>query len=110
MTRSIGSALACLAAIVIVSPPHRAGAYTVAPVEGGGSISGVVAFEKDYPSREFVRVDKDNATCGVRHESEAFVVDPDSRGLQNVVAVLEGGYDLGALRTSVETVLQELGG
>lgn len=88
MNLVLGFAAIAVTAAVAVVPP--AAAYEVTPVENGGSVSGVVKFANEYPPSETTRIDKDSATCGVRFESEEFVVDPESKGLANVVAILEG--------------------
>jgi len=82
--------------------------YTVVEVTDAGSVSGVVKFAGEYPQRETVRIDKDHATCGMRHDSEEYLVDPESKGLRNVVAILEG-VEAGKPIPDVEVALDQAG-
>ena len=82
--------LAAVAVLAMASSASEAGDYKVVDVKYGGTIAGVIKFENDYPSRETVKVDRDPATCGTRHVLEEFVVDPETKGLKNVVTILLG--------------------
>ncbi|MFQ5608121.1 MAG: carboxypeptidase regulatory-like domain-containing protein [Candidatus Zixiibacteriota bacterium] len=65
-------------------------AYTVIEVKDGGTVSGVVRFDTNYPKRKKIRVSKDNEVCGTIKRSERFLVSKDNKGLQNVLVTIEG--------------------
>lgn len=64
--------------------------YQEIEVVDGGAVIGRVYFENDYPPVERATVNIDADTCGLRVESEQFVVDPDSKGLANALLMIEG--------------------
>ena len=87
------------AATALVSTPaasyaEEEDAYEEVEVTDGGSLSGRVYFDSDYPEAETIRPTRDGDTCGIRIPSEEFVVDPDNRGLAGaivqVIGVTEG--------------------
>lgn len=70
--------------------PQPVGGYEAGPVNGGGTIKGVVRFVDAVPQPETVTVTKDFEVCGHEKTSEEFVVSPTTKGLKNVVVALEG--------------------
>jgi len=90
MKRSFALLAPLALVLVAVAFEVPASAYEIAEVKNGGTITGRVYFEKDYPKPERKKVTRDNNVCGIRMTSEEFVVDPKSKGLANAVLVLEG--------------------
>ncbi|MFQ5701387.1 MAG: carboxypeptidase regulatory-like domain-containing protein [Acidobacteriota bacterium] len=86
------SLLVVLALLADVTPAvvQAGSGYSEVAVENGGTIFGRVFFEKDFPKPERIQVTRDNDVCGLRKTSEQFVVDPESKGLANVVVRIEG--------------------
>lgn len=105
---NLAAHILAIAATVAAAAVPTAAAYEVAAVASGGSVSGVVKFANEYPKPETIRIDKDSGTCGVRHTTEAFVVDPASKGVANVVAILEG-VDAGKPFPEQELALDQVG-
>ncbi|MCI0694266.1 carboxypeptidase regulatory-like domain-containing protein [candidate division KSB1 bacterium] len=99
MVCAIASAMMLAAARSFEKAPGRNGenttpaplsSYRVIAVENGGSISGVVRFESQFPRPERIRVSKDNEVCGTHKPAETFLVSPENKGLQNVLITVEG--------------------
>jgi hypothetical protein len=88
----VPAAVVLAAAWAVGGPPaaRTAAAYDVKTVESPGSIEGWVRFGDQYPKPKTVTADRDVEACGTEHESEKFVVDPETKGLKNVVITLEG--------------------
>ncbi len=63
--------------------------YSVKAVANGGTISGVVTYEGKLPKITMVDVNKNRDVCGKNKPREALMVDPDNRGIQNVVVYLK---------------------
>jgi len=78
---------ATFALVMLLRLAGEAAAYTAIDFDGG-TVSGVVRFESEFPDREEIRADRDVATCGSSYLSEQFVVDPESKGLKSAVAIL----------------------
>lgn len=63
--------------------------YTVVKLENSGSIEGVVTYAGTPPKPEKLEVTKDRAVCGKTPKlDESLVVDPQSKGIKNVVISL----------------------
>jgi plastocyanin len=64
--------------------------YEEYEVTDGGRIAGRVLFESDFPGAQTQKTTADVDVCGVRVPDEKFVVDPETKGLANVVVRLVG--------------------
>lgn len=64
--------------------------YSPVDVKNGGTISGVIAYEGEIPTLMPIEVNKDRNVCGKHKPSEALLVDPETKGVQNVVIFLKG--------------------
>lgn len=80
--------LASAGIVALASCAGVAGAYEPGTVSDGGSVVGWIRFGDQYPPAEYVKADRDVASCGARHLNETFVVDPETKGLANAVAML----------------------
>jgi plastocyanin len=69
-------------------------------------VTGRVYFEDDFPQPERRRINIDADTCGLRVESERFVVEPDSKGLANAVLMIEGVSEGKPFSLAHETIEQ----
>lgn len=78
-----------LALIFTATSGQAQEAYQVIEVNNGGTITGRVYFPEVRPELEPIRITKDNDVCGIRKESEMFVIS-ESGGLKNVVITLKG--------------------
>jgi hypothetical protein len=76
------SAAALAAALASPAP-----AYEEAPVEGGGSITGTVAFQGNVPLRKIITT-KDQDVCGGIREEPEIIVDA-AKGVRDAVVYLE---------------------
>ena len=83
------SSIVILALVLTTSIHAEDGGYREIEVDSGGTISGRVFFEEDYPEARKRKVNINADTCGLRVTSEQFVVDPDSKGLANAVLLIE---------------------
>lgn len=83
-------ALSVLAPGIPTAAHAAPNSYSETQVANGGTVSGRVYFENDFPPAETVQPDRDADTCGVRVPKEQFVVDETSKGLANAVIRIEG--------------------
>ncbi|MBI1823337.1 MAG: hypothetical protein HY200_01810 [Nitrospirae bacterium] len=67
-----------------------ASAYEVIPVETGGSISGNIKFNDPIPASEVLNVNKNREYCGNTVLDNSLIVNPENRGIQNVIVSLVG--------------------
>lgn len=65
-------------------------AYEVMPVEKGGEISGMVTLKGSPPVMPSRKVMRDTQVCGETTADETFMVNPSTKGLQNIVVCIEG--------------------
>jgi hypothetical protein len=79
--------LGLLAALLL--PPSARAAYEEAPVQDGGTLSGVVRFAGVPPRLEPLRVNKNREVCGESKDSEALVVSP-AGGVRGSVILVHG--------------------
>lgn len=119
LVRPVGlPGLALLVLVVLPLSLRQSGAVRNLPVAGprpaeaasrGGSITGVVRFQDEYPSPEEIEVTQDQEVCGTSKLSQTFVVSPDSRGLKNVLVTVEGvaGGKPPSSPASTATIVQE---
>ena len=63
--------------------------YRVIEVEKGGGIAGTTKLVGDYPPSRMSNVTRDHEACGQYHPMENFIVDPQTRGLKNVVITIK---------------------
>ncbi|MFQ5690270.1 MAG: carboxypeptidase regulatory-like domain-containing protein [Gemmatimonadota bacterium] len=56
----------------------------------GGTITGVVRFQGEYPTPEKIEVTQDASVCGTTKLSNTFVISPENKGLKNVLVTVEG--------------------
>lgn len=89
--------------------PAPLSSYRVIAVENGGSITGVVRFESQFPRPERIRVSKDNEVCGAHQPAETFLVSPENKGLQNVLVTVEGVSAGRASAPATEITLEQKG-
>ena len=93
-------------ALGVALPLHHPGdeiEYEEYEVTDGGTITGRVFFEGDFPEAHSIKTTADVDVCGTRVESEEFVVEADSRGLANVVLRI---LDIGAGKPFAESAAQ----
>lgn len=50
-----------------------------------GKVEGFIGFADAYPNRSAIRITKDQSVCGHKKLEENFVIDPNTKGLANVV-------------------------
>lgn len=79
------------------------------PAPDGGTVSGVVRFESEYPRAERHRVTTDNAVCGTHKRGETFLVAPENKGLKNVLVTLEGVAGAGTVTPAEAISIEQLG-
>ena len=85
------SRLAALGFLLVLPSRATAQDYTVKPVSGGGSVTGTVTYGGEPVERSQVTVAIDQEVCDLTPKySEALIVDPAHRGLQNVVVTIRG--------------------
>jgi plastocyanin len=87
LTRPRELAVAALGLTLLVSAPG--GAYEVAAVQDGGTVTGSVKFVGAPPKLEPIRVNKNRDVCGDSKPSEALVLSAD-RGVKGGVVLIEG--------------------
>lgn len=106
-------ALLCLFAGAIGSSGSLSGAARLSPIAepaiaiGGGSVIGTVKFLETPPKPERLKVDKNNATCGLTKLSTAFIVSPQTKGLKNVVLTVVGVPEASAAPSKPLPALQQ---
>ncbi len=64
--------------------------YTPGAVAAGGTISGVITFDGEMPAITRAEVTKDREVCGKAKPSEALLVHPENKGIENVVVHISG--------------------
>ena len=87
LTRPRALAVAALGLVLLVAAP--AGAYEVAAVPDGGTISGTVKFVGPPPKLDPIPVNKNRDVCGEHKPAEALVLSAD-RGVKGSVVLIEG--------------------
>jgi hypothetical protein len=65
-------------------------AYTEIPVEKGGELSGTITFKGEPPANQPIKVLLNPEYCGDTIYEETFLVNPQNKGLGNVVISIEG--------------------
>jgi hypothetical protein len=65
-------------------------AYTVIPVEKGGELTGTINFKNAPPVSHPINVVVNPEYCGETINEETYVVNPQNKGLENVVISIEG--------------------
>jgi hypothetical protein len=65
-------------------------AYTEIPVEKGGELSGTIIFKSAPPVSQPINVVVNPEYCGETINEETYVVNPQNKGLKNVVLSIEG--------------------
>ena len=63
--------------------------YSAKDVANGGVIAGVVTYDGVLPKITVIEVNKNRGVCGKSKPREALLVDPDGRGIRNVVVYLK---------------------
>jgi plastocyanin len=69
--------------------PSNVLAYEVIPINQGGELQGTIKFKGDPPSNPSHQVANNPDFCGSTVQEEAFLVNPGTRGLENVVISIE---------------------
>jgi hypothetical protein len=87
LTRPRALAVAALGLVLLVAAPS--GAYEVAAVPDGGTISGTVKFVGPLPKLDPIPVNKNRDVCGEHKPAEALVLSAD-RGVKGSVVLIEG--------------------
>ena len=92
------SKLIALVALVaaLISMGAKPAPYTVAPVDNGATVQGVVTFAGTAPASDKILISKDNEVCGTGNREIQWVSSGDDKGLQNVavyIADIEQGKD-----------------
>jgi hypothetical protein len=87
LTRPRPLAVAVLGLVLLVAAPS--GAYEVAAVPDGGTISGTVKFVGPLPKLDPIPVNKNRDVCGEHKPAEALVLSAD-RGVKGSVVLIEG--------------------
>ncbi len=76
--------------VLFLTRPHHTFAYEAVEVVQGGGIRGVVRWgAKVIPGRQVLTINKNTDFCGKTFLDDALLVNPDNRGIQNVVVYLE---------------------
>jgi hypothetical protein len=65
-------------------------AYTEIPVENGGEVSGTISLKGAFPVNQPAKVLINPEYCGNTVYEETYVVNPQNKGLENVVISIEG--------------------
>lgn len=65
-------------------------AYTDIPVEKGGELSGTIIFGGESPMNQSAKVIVNPEYCGEIMNEETYLVNPQNKGLENVVISIEG--------------------
>ncbi len=73
--------------MILIAPPT--GAYEVAAVQDGGTITGTVKFVGTLPRLDPIPVSKNRDVCGDRKASEALVLSAE-KGVRGSVVLIEG--------------------
>lgn len=89
-SRDVGTLTTVVFASWMIFAPGRSLGYEAGPVNGGGTIKGVVRFGAAYPPPQTLEVTKDFQVCGKEKPDEEFIVSPETKGLKNVVVSLVG--------------------
>ncbi len=64
-------------------------AYDVNPVENGGELIGTINFKGNAPVKPSLTVDRNSEYCGKTVPDESLIINPENKGIQNVVISLE---------------------
>ncbi len=77
--------------------------------QGSGGVEGFVGFSDEYPPRQKLNITQDPAVCGHTIQDEAFVVDPETKGLANAVIFWElpAGQELPSSESGPTVLSQE---
>ena len=79
-----------LCLILIIATIKPASAYEEVSVENGGELSGTVKFSGQASVTKVLNVDRNPEYCGKTVLDESLIVNPENKGIQNVVVSLEG--------------------
>ncbi|MFQ5650968.1 MAG: carboxypeptidase regulatory-like domain-containing protein [bacterium] len=77
-----------LASVTLAATGDSGSDYTATDLDNGGSITGTIRFASDLPDLKDIKVSKDKKVCGKHRADESLAVNPESKGLKNVVVYL----------------------
>jgi hypothetical protein len=86
LTRLRAAAVAALGLVLLLAAPG--GAYEVATVQDGGTVTGTVRFVGTPPKLDPIPVNKNRDVCGANKPAEALVLSAD-RGVKGSVVLIE---------------------